>query len=208
VLVVEAGGHQFVAPDNGLLTPQLRAGGEAWSVTRRELFLDVVAGGGVTFHGRDRFAPIAAALLRGERPSALGEPITDAVRLAIPKARRESEGENSILHGRVVRVDRFGNLITDLPAAWLDDADDAGGVTIRLDQGEAGVIGPVRRLHRVRFYDELLAGQPGILVGSLGTLELALRGESLAARWAIRRGAAVRVEVSTRGGDGAAPRRA
>ena len=53
---------------------------------------------------------------------------------------------------------------------------------------------------------KLPTDEPGILVGSLGTLELSLRGESLAARWAIRRGAAVRVEVPIRGGDAAAPR--
>src|SRR5688572_8983596 len=80
LLVVEAGGQSFVAPDNGLLTPQLRDGAKVWSVTRRELFLDQAGDGagartGATFHGRDRFAPIAAALLRGERPSLLGEAI-------------------------------------------------------------------------------------------------------------------------------------
>ena len=204
LLVVEWGGHKFVAPDNGLLTPQLRAGGEAWSVTRRDLFLDV-AGGGVTFHGRDRFAPIAAALLRGERPGELGESIDAAVRLPIPEPRRESEEGEIVLYGRVARVDRFGNVITDLPAAWLEGAEDGSAVTVRFDQGEAGGLGPVR-LRRVRFYDELLAREPGVLTGSLGTLELSLRGESLAARWAIRRGAAVRVEVPIRGGDAAAPR--
>ena len=204
LLVVEAGGHQFVAPDNGLLTPQLRAVGAAWSVTRRDLFLDV-ASGGATFHGRDRFAPIAAALLRGEKPSAIGEPIADAVRLSIPEPRREREGGQSVLHGRVVRIDRFGNLITDLPAAWLDDASGEAMVTVRVGDSDAVVVEPLP-VHRVRFYDELPAAEPGVLVGSLGTLELSLRGESLAARWAIRRGAAVRVEVPTRGGDGGAPR--
>ena len=204
LLIVESGGHQFVAPDNGLLTPELRAGGAAWSVTRRDLFLDV-ASGGATFHGRDRFAPIAAALLRGERPSDLGEPIADAVRLTIPEPRRENEGGKSVLHGRVVRIDRFGNLITDLPAAWLDDASDEASATAHIGGSNAGAVGPLR-IRRVRFYDELPPGEPGILAGSLGTLELSLRGESLAARWAIRRGAAVRVEVPTRGGDGAAPR--
>jgi len=205
LLVVRASRHLFVAPDNGLLTAPLAAGGEAWSVTRRDLFLDLAAGagGGATFHGRDRFAPIAAALLRGEPPQALGESLDDAVRLVTPAPWRERDGGGWTLHGRVARVDRFGNLVTDLPADWLAAADDGAALLARV--GDGAVATPVR-LTRVRFYDELPSDEPGILVGSLGTLELSLRGESLAARWATRRGAAVRVQVPMPGGDGAAPR--
>jgi len=194
LLAVQAGTHQFVAPDNGLLTPQLRAGSEAWSVTRTDLFLDRAAGhgGGATFHGRDRFAPIAAALLRGDHPNALGEAISDAVRLEVPEPRREKATGGAVLHGRVVRVDRYGNLVTDLPAAWLDDAAGAASWIAHVD-GASRVSGPIA-LRRVRFYDELPPGEPGVLVGSLGTLELSLRGESLAERWGVARGAGVRIE--------------
>ncbi|HET9765964.1 MAG TPA: SAM-dependent chlorinase/fluorinase [Thermoanaerobaculia bacterium] len=206
LLVVRFGGHHFVAPDNGLLTAALAAGGETWSVTRDDLFLDLVDDGGArgaTFHGRDRFAPIAAALLRGEAPHTLGEPIDDAVRLALPAPRRERDAAGWTLHGRVARVDRFGNLVTDLPADWLAAAD--GDATLLAQVGDIASTLPAR-VARVRCYDELPPGEPGILVGSLGTLELSLRGESLAARWATRRGAAVRLQVSTPSGDGAAPR--
>lgn len=208
LLVVRAGGQQFVAPDNGLLTPQLLAGGEAWSVTRTDLFLDHEAGhgGGATFHGRDRFAPIAAALLRADHPNALGEAIADAVRLQVPEPRRESAAGGVVLHGRVVRVDRFGNLVTDFPAAWLDDARGAASLVVDVDSGSRA-LGPLP-LRRVDFYEELSPGEVGVLTGSLGTLELSLRGESLAARWATRRGDAVRLAVSTPAGGGAAPRRA
>ncbi|HXT51753.1 MAG TPA: SAM-dependent chlorinase/fluorinase [Thermoanaerobaculia bacterium] len=194
LLVVQSGGQQFVAPDNGLLTAQLRAGGEAWSVTQTDLFLDQADGhgGGATFHGRDRFAPIAAALLRGDHPNTLGEAIDDAVRLVLPEPRRESTAGGVVLHGRVVRVDRFGNLVTDLPAAWLDDAAAATSWIAHVGS-DAGGVGPVA-LRRVRFYEELPPGEPGVLTGSLGTLELSLRGESLAARWGVGRGAAVRIE--------------
>lgn len=193
LLVVESDGHRFVAPDNGLLTPQLRSGGAVWSVTRRELFLDV-AGGGATFHGRDRFAPIAAALLRGEEPSAIGEPIADAAQLSIPEPRRQSEDGRIVLHGCIARIDRFGNLITDLPAAWIDGARGEALVSVQVGGSSPGAVGPLR-LRRVRFYDELPVGEPGVLVGSLGTLELSLRGESLAARWGTVRGAVVRLEL-------------
>jgi S-adenosylmethionine hydrolase len=179
MLVARAGDQQLVAPDNGLLTPQLAAGGEAWEVTRRDLFLD---GGSATFHGRDRFAPIVAALLRGDHPNALGNPIADAVRLALAAPRREA----GMLHGRVVRVDRFGNLVTDLPGAWL-------GARPTGDSGPRVAVGEHSTARWVTHYAELPAGEPGALVGSLGTVELSLRGESLAARWGVGRGAAVTI---------------
>jgi S-adenosylmethionine hydrolase len=183
MLVVTAGSHHFVAPDNGLLTPFLDEG-RAWAVTRTDLFLDAP---GATFHGRDRFAPIAAALVRGNHPAALGEPIADAVRLVRPAPRREQlAGGAARLHGRIVRVDRFGNLITDLPAEWLGTAR-----PLVLDAEVSG-----RRAERlVGHYAELGLGEPGLLVGSLGTLELSLRGASLASAWGVARGTAVTVEL-------------
>ena len=116
------------------------------------------------------------------------------MRLARPAPRRERDGNGWTLHGRVVRVDRFGNVVTDLPAAWIAAADVGASLLTRV--GDAAET-PSVRLSRVRFYDELPPGEPGILVGSLGTLELSLRGESLATRWGTRRGAAVRVQVAT-----------
>jgi S-adenosylmethionine hydrolase len=174
ILVAEAAGALFVAPDNGLLehvlgTARVRA------VTRSDLFL---AAPGATFHGRDRFAPVAAWLLAGGAPEELGPPVDDPVRLHLPRPRREGDE----LVGRVAHVDRFGNLVTDLPAGWL-----AAG-----DAPEASV-GGHRTQAFVTCYDELAAGVAGLLVGSLGTLELSLRGASLADRWGVARGAAVRV---------------
>ena len=182
MVIAEADGHLFLAPDNGLLTPFLE-GGAAWSVTRTDLFL---RGPGATFHGRDRFAPIAAALLRGDHAAALGEPLAHPVRLAHPPPRREERAGGLVLRGRVARVDRFGNLVTDLPAEWL-----AAGEWAAVAAEVAG-----RRAERlVTHYAELAPGEPGLMVGSLATLELALRDASLAAEWGVARGAPVRVEA-------------
>jgi S-adenosylmethionine hydrolase len=192
MLVVETGGQLLVAPDNGLATPLLTPGVACWSVTRRDLFLDGphAPGGSATFHGRDRFAPVAAALLRGEPPSSFAERIDDPVRLDLPEPKRERlEGGGWRLAGRVVRIDRFGNLVTDIPAAWLREAGVGSGVSARVlvDEHEAA--------RWVTHYAELPAGVPGALIGSLGTLELSLRDESLATRWNTRRGARMRVEI-------------
>jgi hypothetical protein len=187
ILVAAAGGQLFVAPDNGLLTPFLgapagaEAGGPAcvWSVERRELFL---TSPGATFHGRDRFAPVAAALLRGEEPERLGRRIEDPVRLPLALPRRRETPDGAVLEGRVARVDRFGNLVTDLPAGWLESgrlvAVEVAGREIR---------------RRIGHYAELAPGEPGALTGSLGTVELSLRGDSLAEHWRVARGAPVRI---------------
>src|SRR5262245_46794668 len=93
----------FLAPDNGLLTPLL-AGSRTVSFKRPDLYLPSP---GATFHGRDRFAPVAAFLLRGGAVEDLGPEIDDPVRLAVPPPRREP----GLLVGRIVHVDRYGNLV-------------------------------------------------------------------------------------------------
>ena len=192
MLVVEAGeplaGQAFVAPDNGLLDPFLAGARAVRAADRPDLYR---AGPGATFHGRDRFAPLAAALLAGETPAALGPEITDPVRLPGLPPRREA----GVLLGRVVHVDRFGNLVTDIPSGWLAEdpaAPEAGRAALRAEIG--GHAATVRAGH----YRELPAGEAGVLPGSTGTLELALDGENLARRWGVGRGAPVRVVT---GGD-------
>ena len=176
VLVARGDRGCFVAPDNGLLTPFLDEPGlEVRAVEREDLFL---TGQGATFHGRDRFAPVAAWLLRGEAFEGLGPVVGDPVWLAGAPPRREG----GRLMGRVVHVDRFGNLVTDIPADWLPAgpcrAEVGGRVTGR----------------RATHYAEVPPGEPVLLPGSLGTLELAVNGGRLADLWRVRRGAEVRID--------------
>ena len=100
ILAVESEGRIFLAPDNGLLH---FVRGDAYEVTDESLFL---AGGSTTFHGRDRFAPVAAAIAKGKNIEDLGPRVDDRVPL-------------DYTPGAIVRIDRFGNCITDLvpPAA-------------------------------------------------------------------------------------------
>lgn len=79
----------------------------------------------------------------------------------------------------MVWVDHFGNLITDLPASSLPKGEIEARVGDRLVS------------QRVGCYAELDENVPGILVGSLGTVELALREKSLARAWGVTRGARV-----------------
>lgn len=198
ILVAEApvdrGAHRFVAPDNGLLTRILNdatPGWRAWSVERRDLFLPSP---GATFHGRDRFAPAAAALLRGEDPASLGPEVGDPVRLPIPPPRRERREGEVVLVGRVARVDRFGTLVTDIPSDWAADRLEERSHPPRVEVAGR----EVRRW--VSHYAELTPGEAGALVGSLGTVELSLPGESLAERWGVARGEAVRIVLPVSNG--------
>jgi S-adenosyl-L-methionine hydrolase (adenosine-forming) len=190
ILAARVADHFFVAPDNGLLTSILGLDDvEVRAVEHEELYLP---GPGDTFHGRDRFAPVAACLARYAELAALGPAIDDAVRLEIPAPRAEGEPPRSdavgaVIHGRVAHVDRFGNLVTDVPAEWLGDG------AFRLE-----VRGRVVE-QRVGYYGEIPAGEIAVLVGSLGTLEVAMNGESLAARWGVGRGEAFDLVVLASG---------
>ncbi len=153
-LVVQAAGHLFVAPDNGVLGAALsRLGGAvaAYVVRRRDLCSSDASS---TFHGRDVFAPTAAALARGCAPAEVGPPAGELV--ALPR----------LGPGAVVEVDRFGNLLTDLVVR--------GPTVVRL--GGVEVAGPARS------YADVAPGELVLLVGSEGTLEVAVRDGSAAER--------------------------
>jgi S-adenosylmethionine hydrolase len=95
ILAVESDGRVFLAPDNGLLH---FVRGAAYEVSDVSLFLP---DNSTTFHGRDRFAPVAAALANGTRIEDLGARVDDRVPL-------------DYTPGAVIRIDRFGNCVTDL----------------------------------------------------------------------------------------------
>lgn len=180
-LVVSAGGHLFVGPDNGLFTPLLRVGRwEAFALEAPEYRLPRVSR---TFHGRDVFAPAAAHLALGVAPARFGPPVRDPVLLAWPEPRAIDGG----VAGVVVHVDRFGNLVTSIGAAHLAALGTSGAAAVRV----AG-----RTLPLVGTYAELPAGGLGALIGSRDRLEVAARDGSAAARLGVGPGA--RVLVSSR----------
>ena len=109
LIAAEADSHFFVGPDNGLFWPILQAHAASTIIhlTRDEYFLPEVS---YTFHGREVFAPVAAHITLGVKLDSLGEPIQDSVQLAVPLP-YEKEG---VLYGEIIRVDNFGNLITNI----------------------------------------------------------------------------------------------
>src|ERR671919_2815992 len=114
-IAAEAGDYRFVSPDNGVLTAVLRewAPKKIVELTERRYARPTVSR---TFEGRDRFAPAAGWLAKGVNVSSFGRTITDYQLLAIP-APAISDEEVS---GEVLRVDRFGNLITNIDRRTFD----------------------------------------------------------------------------------------
>ena len=182
ILAARARGAFYVAPDNGLLTAVLDADAELRAVDRQDLYLP---GPGQTFQGRSRFAPVAAYLLRGKRLDELGPAVTDPIRLAISPPRLDGEPgrAGSMLTGRVVWIDRFGNLVTDLPTEWLGD------------RPYRAAVGGHSTDRRADHFAAVPPGEAAAIPGSLGTLELAMDGADLSRRWGVGRGAAVTVRL-------------
>jgi S-adenosylmethionine hydrolase len=149
-------GQRFVGPDNGLFAGVAE---RAFEIVARRFRRPSVS---ATFHGRDVFAPAAAALARGARPEAAGPevPLT-----ALPRE-----------PGRVVHVDRFGNLITDL----------VGIAEIRIGE---------RTLPVLRTYSDVAPGELVAYVGSAGSVEIGVRDGSAAQVLQLGRGA--RVEAAS-----------
>lgn len=176
-LLLETPQGRFVAPDNGVLSHVLRDGGapspnpqgqvslpEGWRafhLTNSSYWLHPLS---ATFHGRDVFAPSAAHLTLGVSPQELGQRVDKitCLRLSTP------EWQGDRLQGRVVHIDRFGNMVTDIHRYALDQ-----GQRLEIEVKD-------RRISGLRaFYadgDGLMA-----LIGSYDTLELAVKNGSAAA---------------------------
>lgn len=178
-IAVRAGGCTFVAPDNGLVSVAIgEQPAEIVQLTNPAYALPVVSH---TFEGRDRFAPAAAWLATGVDLASCGPRLGQLVRLDLPPARNVA----GAIEGEVVRVDRFGNLVTNIPSGSV--AALAGGAGV-----EVGVAGrTIARLATT--YADIAAGELGALVGSTGHLELSVNGGSAAGALGCGRGTAVRV---------------
>lgn len=165
IVAARAEGRIFLAPDNGLLT--FIEADEIRVVDRPDLYLPTES---TTFHGRDRFAPVAAALANGLVFDTLGPAMSSLKKLNY----RAPEYSDTIVRGTVVGVDRFGNLITDVERAKLPfDAFElqAGNISIeRIERHYAGA-------------------EPGpfLIVGSSGLIEISVANGSAADRLGVRR---------------------
>jgi hypothetical protein len=157
-ILVEAAGQFFIGPDNGVLNMVYgREKARVRHISNAKYFLKNVS---ETFHGRDVFAPAAGHVAKGVRPSAMGPVIDDYLRSNLDKPSRIGKRHWA---GAVLKVDRFGNLITNF------HVDEFPGVRSR----PIVLMPGVRALERiVSNYAEAPFGEPVIIIGSSGYLEV------------------------------------
>ncbi len=161
-LVVAAGGHCLVGPDNGLLMVAARVLGRprAYAIDVGRVALRPLS---ETFHGRDLFAPAAAAIAMGLPPDRIGPEADAPLELFGPPATRSA----GVIRGRVLYCDTFGNVITNIPGPWLEMV----GVDALIEHRSGSIAA-----RRVRTYAEGHRGESLVLVGSTGTVEVAING--------------------------------
>ncbi len=167
-LVARLGDWFFVGPDNGLFTCVYEdAEANLWNMefiqlTNSRYFLPEVS---TSFHGRDIFAPAAAHLARGVSMSELGTVLRDPVRLLLPHPEKTANGWK--VH--ITDCDRFGNLLTDLPAARVKSP-----ATVHVRLGNREIVG-IKTSYGTASTGELIA-----LCNSQGLLEIAVVNGSAA----------------------------
>jgi S-adenosylmethionine hydrolase len=186
ILYLETEQQRFLAPDNGVLSLLMSPDRELRlrRVENSRLRRPAVS---PTFHGRDIIAPAAAHLSKGLDAQRLG-PETDAAKTVHISGLRAGLASDGTLLGRVIHIDRFGNLITNIDAIALRQLE-----TIQAGRSPVVVIGDLVVTAIVRTYAEGGAGRPLALIGSRGYLEIAVRAGSAQALTHARRGDPVRV---------------
>ena len=185
ILAVEARGHVFLAPDNGLLAPLIEAEAGA-RVLKVERARAPRVGTSRTFDGRDRFAPLAAALVSGAPIASFAEPFDDYRRLETSRPIHRADG--SAL-AEILWVDHFGNLITNARVEDLVGSSSGEGLRERWTCSAAG-----RTLPIVGTYADIELGEAAALLDSYEHFEVAVRGGSAAKELALGRGDPVRFE--------------
>lgn len=190
-IAVRAGAATFVGPDNGAFSYVLAETG-TWRrdsgveseeaeigdqdtcavlhLDQPKYWLPQVS---QTFHGRDIFSPVAAHLVAGVPFEDLGSPIHDPITFPLPEPSRLVDGR---IQGRIVHVDRFGNLISNLPGAWL------AGRQWTIQIADVRLVGPNPT------YTAVSPGEMVALTGSGGVLEVAVRNGSAAQRLGTQAG--------------------
>lgn len=163
ILALRADDHMFIAPDNGLLTLMFRDRKvqDLHRVENRSLFPNEIS---ATFHGRDIMAPVAAALARGMELNEVGPKITvdKCVQLDIPPTQADENG----ITGRIIYIDRFGNMRTTITSANLAQYQPSSFAGIFIGKHKINAISST--------YSDVPPGELVALIDSAGHLELAV----------------------------------
>ena len=163
-IIVETRHSFYVGPDNGLLmlAAQKEHMTNVYTIDNPKYMLPNVS---KTFHGRDIFAPIAAYLAAGTKPSDFGAVIDD---YTVPDFVKPHQRNGELL-GEVLHIDDFGNIISNISAEDLKNVGINEGTALQVRLGDKIV-----SLMFCSAYGEVAADAPLALVGSSGFLEVAI----------------------------------
>lgn len=181
-IAADCGDYRFVAPDNGVLSAVFRETPprKVVELTERKYARATISR---TFEGRDRFAPAAGWLAKGIALVSLGKGVSDYQVIEVPAA-VAAPGEIS---GEIVRVDRFGNLISNIDHRSFAHLADSGSVEV--------TVGGRHIPRLVATYAEAPAGELCALFGSTDHLEVAVNAGDAAGMLGLGRGARVTVRL-------------
>ena len=185
-IAAEAGGYQFVAPDNGVLTLVFKDAppSRVVELMERRFSRPTISR---TFEGRDRFGPAAAWLAKGIELSEFGRTVTDWHTLNVP----EPTVTDTEMIVEVVRVDRFGNLVTNVDRRTFDRFVKAARVEIIAGTATVATV--------VMTYADADPGALCALFGSSEHLEIAVNGGNAAEHLALGRGAKITISKLRQG---------
>ncbi|MGD9225810.1 MAG: SAM-dependent chlorinase/fluorinase [Desulfobacterales bacterium] len=188
ILALDHAGHVFIAPDNGVLTLLMNQekSDTIVRIHNTDYFLKPVS---ATFHGRDIFAPIGAHIVNGTGLENLGTEIDigDIVHLEDLNCRLSENGE---LVGKIISIDRFGNLITNVDSdslARLRQNDTENRLQIRINTHVISDLSDT--------YVSAAPGSPLALIGSRNYLEIAVNCGSAKQHFKAQKGDTVRVKI-------------
>jgi S-adenosylmethionine hydrolase len=160
-IVVLADNHFFVGPDNGLLSPiiETQTHADIIHLNETKYWKNSIS---PTFHGRDIFVPVAAHLSLGMNPFSMGEKIDNSTILTHPLPHKK----NNDLVGEIIRVDHFGNLITNITEEHLGPSIASKDLIITVGRVT------VKKIRKT--YSDVPEGKPLALIGSSHLLEIAV----------------------------------
>jgi S-adenosylmethionine hydrolase len=174
-----------VGPDNGLFgwICEREGNWRAFSLTDARFFRRPVSN---SFHGRDIFAPVAAALSLGHEPHEFGSEAEEIIHL---ESLEPEKIDDHTIHGRIIHLDRFGNCVTNLTNEILNSRSATTAWKIILDGHE------ISSFHS--FFAEAGPNEIFCTTGSAGFLEISVCNSSAAKLLNLKRGQAVVLAATT-----------
>jgi len=179
-IIVRTKSYFFIGPDNGVLSLAAEEDGikHVIEIKNKRYFLKPVS---TTFHGRDIFAPAAAHISKGKTPTSLGKLQGNMKRLNIP----ETLLDKNTLKGRIIHIDRFGNLITNIKRDLFTQFSRNRKFKIRIRN---------KSINRIsQSYQAVKPGYPLAIFGSLDYLEISVNRKSAKDYFSAKKGTGIDV---------------